>query len=146
MGTFIMKINSSQRQRLIKEVQKEFGNTWPYLKIDYGQRMGKGPEPGGENSLNGIGVNGRESGDAQQSGDNPEKEMIRSAAKELLWHDFALTGETLVSELEILLQYEFGLPLQIYRKSGNLWLETRMTRHWTIRQQNEQGAEIATGY
>lgn len=130
MGTFIMKINSSQRQRLIKEVQKEFGNTWPYLKIDYGQRMGKGPE----------------SGDAQQSGDNPEKEMIRSAAKELLWHDFALTGETLVSELEILLQYEFGLPLQIYRKSGNLWLETRMTRHWTIRQQNEQGAEIATGY
>ena len=138
-----MKINSIHRQRFIKEVQKEFGNAWPYLKIDYGQRggMGRSIEPEGDGSSN-----DRDNGEGQQTGESSEREMIREAAKELLWHDFALTGDTLVSELEILLQYEFGLPLQIYRKSGNLWLETRMTRHWTIRQQNQQGAEIARGY
>jgi len=48
--------------------------------------------------------------------------------------------------LEICLQYEFGLPAQILRKSGNLWLETSMTNHWTLQQQNDHGRDIAMGF
>lgn len=34
-----------------------------------------------------------------------------------------------------------GLCVQIFRKSGNLWLETTKTDHWTLKQQNEAGKE-----
>jgi hypothetical protein len=51
-----------------------------------------------------------------------------------------------VSELESLLLQLFGLPVQVYRKSGNFWMETRMTRDWTLKQQNEHGKDIASGF
>jgi hypothetical protein len=34
-----------------------------------------------------------------------------------------------------------GLCVQVFRKSGNLWLETIKTDHWTLKQQNETGRE-----
>lgn len=34
-----------------------------------------------------------------------------------------------------------GLCVQIFRKSGNVWLETIETDHWTLKQQNEIGKE-----
>lgn len=40
-------------------------------------------------------------------------------------------------------EYEFfkvlGLCVQIFRKSGDLWLETIQTDHWSLQQQNETG-------
>jgi hypothetical protein len=129
MGTIIMKINSIERQRLIKLIQEEFNSKWPFLKIDYVRK-------GGGTSV----LSQADSGVAEG-----EVDRLRAEARRLLWQEFALSDDTLVSELEILLQYEFGLSLQVLRKSGNLWMETSMTRHWTIRQQNQQGAEIA-GY
>lgn len=131
MATIIMKINSIQRQRLLRLIQEEFNNKWPYLKIDY-VRRGSGA----------AALASSDQGGAEGPG---ETDRLRAEAQRLLWQEFALSDETLVSELEILLQYEFGLSLQVLRKSGNLWMETSMTRHWTIRQQNQQGAEIA-GY
>jgi hypothetical protein len=37
----------------------------------------------------------------------------------------------------------FGVPVQILRKSGKIWLETTMTDHWTLLQQNQHGEEIS---
>jgi hypothetical protein len=81
------------------------------------------------------------SGPADEEADN-----THSGARQLLWDEFGVSGEMTVTELEVLLQYQFGLPLQIMRKSGNLWMETRMTRHWTIREQNEHGKDLTSGY
>ena len=39
---------------------------------------------------------------------------------------------------------QFSLAVQVFRRSGNLWLETTMTDNWTLRQQNEHGREIST--
>ena len=128
MGTIIMKVNSLQRQRLIRLVQEEFNSKWPFLKIGYVRKGGGAAAPAADQAL----VEGP-----------AEQDRLISEARRLLWEELAVSEDTLVSELEILLQYEFGLSLQVLRKSGNLWMETRMTRHWTIRQQNEHGAEIA---
>jgi hypothetical protein len=42
-------------------------------------------------------------------------------------------------------EYDFfkilGLCVQIFRMSGNLWLETVQTDYWTLKQQNEAGEE-----
>ena len=75
-----------------------------------------------------------------------EGDATRSAAQKLLWTDFGVSDNMKVSELEVLLQYEFGLPAQVLRKSGNLWMETTMTDHWSLRQQNDRGQDIALGF
>jgi len=122
------------RQRLIKEVQDEFTRTYPFLKIDFSK--------------------GKDLGRLSRSGtlsDTPspvsdEDEVVRDVAQKLLWQELGLCDEMKINEVEVLLQYQFGLPAQVLRKSGKLWLETSMTQHWTLRQQNEHGYEINLGF
>jgi len=122
------------RQRLIKEVQEEFTRTYPYLKIDF--------------------TRGKDQGRMSRAGTSPtvspsapgEEKAVRDVAQKLLWQELGLCDDTKINEVEVLLQYQFGLPAQVLRKSGNLWLETRMTQHWTLRQQNEHGYEIDQGF
>ena len=131
MATPSMKINSSPS--LLKEVREEFSKTYPFLKIEFAKKAGET----------------RHISPAQlvvvsdSSAERSDADPLPSAASQLLWDELAVSGDMTVSELEVLLQYQFGLPLQILRKSGNLWMETRMTRHWTLRQQNDHGADIA---
>ena len=47
-----------------------------------------------------------------------------------------------VGELENAFFTQFGLSVQLSRRSGNLWLETIMTNSWTLKQQNEHGREL----
>ena len=75
-----------------------------------------------------------------------EDEVVRDVAQKLLWQEMGLCDDMKINEVEVLLQYQFGLPAQVLRKSGNLWLETRMTQHWTLRQQNEHGYELDKGF
>ena len=35
-----------------------------------------------------------------------------------------------------------GLFAEVFRKSGNVWVETSLTSDWTLRQQNLEGEEI----
>ncbi len=37
----------------------------------------------------------------------------------------------------------FDLPIQILRKSGNVWVETSLTEDWTLEHQNRQGEQIS---
>ncbi|WP_162915495.1 hypothetical protein [Paraflavitalea soli] len=48
-----------------------------------------------------------------------------------------------VQELEKFFEDRLGLHLQVFRKSGTLWLETTITDGWTLKQQNEHGMEIS---
>lgn len=36
-----------------------------------------------------------------------------------------------------------GLKAEIFRKSGNVWVETSLTNNWTLDQQNKEGEEIS---
>ena len=50
-----------------------------------------------------------------------------------------------VTDFENALMDQFGLSAQVFRRSGNLWLETTITDYWTLKQQNEHGREITVG-
>ena len=52
--------------------------------------------------------------------------------------------EMKVKDLERIFKDQFSLAMQVFRKSGNLWLETTMTDNWTLQQQNDHGREIST--
>lgn len=36
----------------------------------------------------------------------------------------------------------YGLSVQVFRRSGNVWLETTVTDSWTLADQNEQGESL----
>ena len=42
-------------------------------------------------------------------------------------------------ELEERFEKDFGLHVQVFRKSGNIWLETSVSDDLTLAQQNEKG-------
>lgn len=49
--------------------------------------------------------------------------------------------ETTVAELEKTFRKKFGLKVQVFRRSGDVWLETTITDKWTLFQQNKHGEE-----
>ena len=50
-------------------------------------------------------------------------------------------GEMSVDKLETYMEDSFGLHVQVFRKSGDIWLQTSKTDHWTLDEQNRNGAE-----
>ncbi len=51
--------------------------------------------------------------------------------------------EITVSDLMECFKKQFGLLVTIKRKSGKAWLNTTVTRNWTLREQNEQGKALS---
>ena len=51
--------------------------------------------------------------------------------------------EMTVDELEQRFMDVYGLSIQVFRKSGKVWLETTITDGWTLEKQNEQGRELS---
>ncbi len=102
----------------ISDVQKAFSNTFPYLKIEFFKNQGIHHLLPGDRSMV----------EAQQK--------IREGSIEI-------TGDMKVRELEQALDTLFPLHAQVFRRSGNIWLETTMTDDWTLAHQNEHGREIS---
>ncbi len=44
-----------------------------------------------------------------------------------------------VAEFEQAMRNKYGLFVQVFRKSGNLWMQTTATDHWTLGEQNRKG-------
>ncbi len=57
-----------------------------------------------------------------------------------------ITPNMTVAELEQNFNDVYGLSVQVFRKSGNVWLETTATDDWTLKSQNEQGQELSDYY
>lgn len=116
-----MKLHVDDK-RVIEELQVEFNKVFPYLKIEFFKK----PHEVGETS--------------------PKKEMLPSNTTLGKWRtvhsegDLFLNPSTKVEELESQFQEFFGLFVQVFRKSGAVWLETSATDSWTLAEQNEQGA------
>lgn len=56
---------------------------------------------------------------------------------------FLIEGGMRVVELENDFRACFGLTVRINRWSGYAWHDTDDTRHWTLDQQNQKGAEMS---
>ena len=48
-----------------------------------------------------------------------------------------------VTDLEQNFSDVYGLSIQVFRKSGDVWLETTITDGWTLEKQNEQGKMLS---
>ena len=112
--------------RFISEIQKDFTDNFPFLKLEFFNNKSFARN---DFSASQIISRSRKLGETQTG----IKEDIIEIEERMK-----------VSELEKLFKDKFKLAVQVFRKSGNLWLETTMTDNWSLLQQNNHGREIST--
>jgi hypothetical protein len=111
-------------QQSITGVQRQFNNIFPFLKIEFFRQA---PISGIGNAKNKMIIYDMKLSDLQ----NVNK-----------GGSINLTSKMTVSDLEKYFEKEFGLFIQVFRKSGKIWLETTATDNWTLEQQNEEGKSL----
>ena len=109
-------------EKLIEEIQEEFTHMFPFLKIEFfSKTIIKSKE-----AINKI-SNRLNFGYADNIG-NLKKIVISPLMT--------------VKDFEKDVEKKFGMYMQLYRRSANLWLEVTITDAWTIKQQDEIACEI----
>ncbi|MFM2362798.1 MAG: hypothetical protein RLZZ316_1700 [Bacteroidota bacterium] len=118
----ILKI---EPDKTIALIQQEFNTAFPFLKIEFLK-------------------NGKTLQRMYPTQQLVNKEATLAAARLNSVQGEILVADTMtVKELEQDFFDSFGLTVQVFRKSGRLWLETTMTDNWTLKQQNQHGKEIS---
>lgn len=107
--------------RKIADIQEEFTQKFPYLRIQFYQQ----PHIAGEGS----------SVREQIS----EEKTIGSVRQIHNDGDFTINDQMVVGEFEKSFYEKFGLSVQVFRKSGGLWMQTTSTDQWTLAEQNRKG-------
>jgi hypothetical protein len=112
--------------RLISDLQKDFNSAFPFLKIEFFQN--RNPQ------ISTVAI--------RQI--LPHNKRIVDGQTSVTDGDIEVNSQMKVKELEKIFKDQFSLVAHVFRRSGNLWLETTMTDDWTLGQQNEHGREIST--
>lgn len=112
--------------RLISDIQKEFNSAFPFLKLEF--------------------FNNRSFSRSNFSVSQliPANKKIGDSQLAILDAEMEISEDMKVIDLEKMFKDKFKLAVQVFRKSGNLWLETTMTDNWTLLQQNNHGRELST--
>ncbi len=105
----------------LKDIKKEFNQKFPHLKLEF---------------YEGKHVDGKPSHSMQQLDDNL---LIGEVRKMHTEGELSIDGHLKVSTLENRIWDKYGLNVQVFRHSGNLWLQTTKTDHWTLTEQNGKG-------
>lgn len=117
-----IKIDPTKKLSLIKA---EFNEAFPFLRIEFFTHPHKVNAPNSKKDL--------------ILKDVPLSELKRS--KHI--HAIEINDDMPVETVEQMFQKEFGVAMQVFRKSGKSWLETSVTDDWTLRRQNEEGMELS---
>ncbi|HEY0678203.1 MAG TPA: hypothetical protein VGD17_07945 [Chitinophagaceae bacterium] len=112
--------------RYIQEIQHDFNDAFPFLKIEFFKPQSSRTVHAYAANLLKHSLKINEARRLQQDGVMEIKDITK------------------VSDLEKDFKEKFGLYVQVFRKSGNVWLETTMSDNWTLKQQNDHGREIST--
>ena len=111
--------------RLISEVQEDFNSTFPFLKLEFFKN-----KPAGTT-------------DTEIPKIIPHHRRIADFQPDAGEGIIEINEKMKVRELETMLKDKYRLNAQVFRRSGNLWLQTTMTDGWTLENQNEHGMEIS---
>lgn len=113
-----MKISANKK---LMDIQREFSNKFPSLKIEF--------YPGHH-----------EEGEGSPAKETLHPELtigsVRTVHKE---GDLQISGDMEVQQLEQKFYEDYGLNVQVFRKSGLLWMQTSATDHWSLDKQNRKG-------
>lgn len=108
-------------QETVKDIKKQFNCEFPYLKLEFfteSRVVGQG-----SSFLKMV----------------PPSTLLGEITGILREGEIIIRGEQSVKEVEQLFQRHFGLPVQVFRKQKDVWLETTSTDYLTLEEQNEMG-------
>ena len=111
--------------KTIGEVQAEFKEHFPFLKIEFYS----GEHSEGQGTLDALKIN--------------VNKTIGEVRNKHTSGELSIHGNQKVSTLESNFHDMFGLNVQVFRRSANLWLQTTVTDDWTLSQQNETAKEFS---
>ena len=57
--------------------------------------------------------------------------------------DLSIDGHLKTSTFENSFKTHFGVNVQVWRRSGNMWLQTTTTDDWTLAKQEQTGKEYS---
>jgi hypothetical protein len=112
--------------RTIAEVQKDFSKVFPYLKLEFFDTPHKSNEASHKSKM------------------YSHDKLLKACRQKHTDGSIEINEFETVSALESKLWDKFGLSAQVFRKSGNLWIETSLTDSWTLLRQNEEGREFSS--
>ena len=112
------------KESSIRSIQKEFSDCYPFLKVEFYKNYSKGqPLP---------------------------KALILTPSEltkniGLLHHGLAININKSRKVFEVEKDFEnlSGMSALVFRKSGNVWVETSLTDDWTLEEQNKEGEQIS---
>ena len=116
-----MKIHVSQ-EKTIAQIQEEFSKVYPYLKLVFFSKPHKAYKGSHAKFLI-----------------TETDQSLGSIEKKPKSGDLYIEVEMPTWQVERLFEEEFGLHVQVFRKSGNTWLETSVTDDLTLEEQNVKG-------
>lgn len=109
---------------LVADVKNIFTSNYPFLKIELYK--------------DGISVNHYALKKEPLSSNLPLQLSVNANSKKIIDINDNITVAALENEFA-----SIGLVAEIFRKSGNVWIETSLTCNWTLQQQNAEGEEIS---
>lgn len=110
--------------KTIKEIQEEFNNKFPYLKIEF-YKVAHNEKEGSPNSVK-WNIN----------------EPIRRIRYNHNSGDMSINGHLKVSTLENEFEEKYGLHVQVFYKSGDVWLQTISANDDSLTTLNERSLEF----
>ncbi|HNQ00544.1 MAG TPA: hypothetical protein PKK99_15890 [Bacteroidia bacterium] len=115
-----IELNSNTK---IEEIQSEFSKRFPYLKINFFQTKFK---PGIEVTPEDI---------------LPSFVLLKDVSGLKLNGSIHINGLMTVKELENQFRIQGGLHVEVFRKSGKIWLKTSASDQWTLDEQNKEARD-----
>jgi hypothetical protein len=112
--------------QLISEIQEEFNQAFPFLRLEF--LLSPGDKEKGIEKKRLMDVNASLS-------------EYRSQHKG--GEDIVISKRQKVSELKKLFQKVYGLIVRVFRKIGDIWLETTSTGDWTFEKQNNEAFKMS---
>ena len=110
----------------IAEIQRQFNRAFPYLKLEFFESPHKAKEGSHKSKM------------------IAHDRLLRTCRSLHNEGELQVIESETVSKLERDFWEQFGLSVQVFRKSGNLWIETSLTDSWTLKRQNEEGKEFSS--
>ncbi len=114
--------------RTIDSIQEEFAKEFPYLKLEFFTRTNSIANPNFKKIV------------------KHNSKFIRECRTIHNNGTINILPNMSIATLEQNFKTEFGLSVQVLRKSGKVWLETTLTNNWSLAEQNRQGEELSMGH
>lgn len=110
--------------RKIFAIQQDFNEAFPYLKLEF---FKKSNSSGGQPGMKPV----------------EENKTIAECRTRHNNGTIEINPNMTVADLEHYFADVFGITVNVWRKSGKVWLETSVTEGWTLLEQNKQGEALS---